>query len=187
MTLRYKQLGFIFKVLLCKLLLCTPFVDSFAVNSAPFQCYSQTNKKAVFSRASHLMLNAVPGKLGISTLIAESVGTNDVDSFQNAFTDSISFFDDGTIRTTVISGVVVITILSVLKIVSQKMDAAIEKVLIDFEGTMARYFPDRWQKMSQQLEGLNESERSAKLFVIMEEFQAKEPNLMKRVNEKMPK
>ena len=65
------------------------------------------------------------------------------------------------------------------------MDEAIEKVLVEFENTMKGKYPSRWVSMEAKLDGLVEPERSQRLFAIMEELQASEPQFMAKVNSEM--
>jgi hypothetical protein len=65
------------------------------------------------------------------------------------------------------------------------MDAAIEKVLVDYEATLKRFFPQRWELIAEQLVGLEGDERDIKLLALVEDLQEKEPAFMARVKEKM--
>ena len=110
-----------------------------------------------------------------------------------AFTDQVDLFGDPTIRTLflVFGGVVVV--LAGLAVLSQKVDAAIESVVEDFENVL-RSDPDLRSKWVNDIEPQlkvydNEVEkallRKQKLFQIMEEMQETEPTLMKQINAKM--
>jgi hypothetical protein len=103
-----------------------------------------------------------------------------------AFSDSIVTFD-GTIQTMVIVFGVVVLILAGMKAYSGQMDAAIEEVLVDFEATLKRSYPQRWQDMEEQLTGLGGDERDIELLRIMEELQQKEPAFMTQLTKKMGK
>lgn len=115
-----------------------------------------------------------------------------------AFTDQIDYFGDPMVRTLflVFGGVVVL--LAGLSVLSQKVDDAIESVIVDFEAVLRTdpEFRSKWQDIATQLEEYEadvneivnsekELTRKQKLFEIMEEMQEKEPALMKRINRKM--
>jgi hypothetical protein len=103
-----------------------------------------------------------------------------------AFSDSIVTFD-GTIQTMVIVFGVVVLILAGMKAYSGQMDAAIEEVLVDFEATLKRSYPQRWQVVEEKLQGLGGDERDIELLRIMEELQQKEPAFMTQLTKKMGK
>jgi hypothetical protein len=103
-----------------------------------------------------------------------------------AFSDSIVTFD-GTIQTMVIVFGVVVLVLAGMKAYAGQMDAAIEEVLVDFEATLKRSYPQRWQDMEEQLTGLGGDERDIELLRIMEELQQKEPAFMTQLTKKMGK
>ena len=63
-----------------------------------------------------------------------------------------------------------------------KCRVSIEKVLVEFESTMKRKYASRWVSIAAKLEGLDEPERSQKLFAIMEQLQETEPQFMAKVN-----
>lgn len=119
-----------------------------------------------------------------------------------AFTDQIDFFGDPTVRTLFLAFGAAVLVLAGLSVLSQKMDSAIENVLVDFESVMTTNpeFRSRWEKIELQLQdyenndGMVEDEketedrmlkRKQKLFEIMEEIETKEPDLMKRISSKM--
>jgi len=84
------------------------------------------------------------------------------------------------------AGFGVVVLLAILaKFFLNQMDAAIEKVLVDFESTMKRKYESRWVSIEAKLEGLSEPERSQKLFEIMEGLQQTEPMFMEKVNRDM--
>lgn len=119
-------------------------------------------------------------------LFDESMTIAEVDSdiSDAAFTDSINYFD-GTIGTMGIAFIIVIAILAGFKALTGQMDQAIEKVLVDFETVMKRYYPQQWQEIENELEGMTADERSVKLFETMEQMQETQPEMMAKVREKM--
>ena len=80
---------------------------------------------------------------------------------------------------------VIVLVLAGLKVLSGQMDDAIQNVLVDFEATMTRYYPQRWQVIAQDLAGLEGDERDVKLLALMEKLQGKDPDFMARVKKKM--
>mmetsp|Transcript_16346 Transcript_16346/g.33670 ORF Transcript_16346/g.33670 Transcript_16346/m.33670 type:complete len:216 (+) Transcript_16346:69-716(+) len=115
-----------------------------------------------------------------------------------AFTDKIDYFGDPMIRTLFLVFGGVVLLLAGLSVLSQKVDSAIESVIVDFESVLRTdpEFRTKWQDIAPQLEQYetdanelvdteNELKRKQKLFEIMEEMQEKEPGLMKRINSKM--
>ena len=127
-------------------------------------------------------LHALPPQLvegfTSSLLMADDVGID------QAFSDSIVTFD-GPIKTMVIGFGVVVLVLAGLKALTGSMDAAIEQVLVDFEATLKRFYPQRWEAMAKKLEGLVGDERQVKLLSMMDELQEKEPAFMTTLNEKI--
>ena len=102
-----------------------------------------------------------------------------------AFTDEIDLFGDPTIQLLLVGFGVVVTLAIGAKLYLNQMDEAIEKVLVEFENTMKGKYPSRWVSMEAKLDGLVEPERSQRLFAIMEELQASEPQFMAKVNSEM--
>mmetsp|Transcript_15193 Transcript_15193/g.23316 ORF Transcript_15193/g.23316 Transcript_15193/m.23316 type:complete len:187 (+) Transcript_15193:93-653(+) len=120
-------------------------------------------------------------------LVATADSTSSDDAAAAAFTDSINYFD-GTIGTMGIVFVVVVGVLAALKALGGQMDQAIEKVLVEFEVCMKRFYPQQWQEIEAKLEKTTTAdERSAKLFEIMEQMEQDEPALMAQIKEKMVK
>ena len=105
---------------------------------------------------------------------------------EEAFTDSIDYFD-GTIGVLLGGFGLVILVLGILKVLADRMDSAIEEVLVDFEGTMKQFFPQQWKEMSVPLEDLEGVDRQQKVMEIMEELQETDPTFMGKVNQKMGK
>ena len=101
-----------------------------------------------------------------------------------AFTDQVDFLD-GPIKLMLGIFAAVIVALAALSVVSQKVDQAIVQTIQDFEVTCKTYFPTTWQTIDAQLDGLRGEERDVKLLQIMEDLQAKEPETMIRIREKM--
>lgn len=112
-----------------------------------------------------------------------------------AFTDQIDYFGDPMIRTLFIVFGGVVLVLSGLSVLSQKVDSAIEGVVVDFESVLKSNpeFKTTWQEIKLQLEPFendtNDEEallkRKQKLFEIMEGMYETEPALMKKINSKM--
>lgn len=115
-----------------------------------------------------------------------------------AFTDQIDYFGDPMIRTLFLVFGGVVLLLAGLSVLSQKVDSAIESVIVDFESVLRTdpEFRTKWLDIAPQLEQYetnanelvdteSELKRKQKLFEIMEEMQEKEPGLMKRINSKM--
>jgi hypothetical protein len=113
-----------------------------------------------------------------SQWIADDVGMD------QAFNDSIVSFD-GPVRNMVIGFGVIVLILAGLKVLTGQMDDAIQNVLVEFEATMKRSYPQRWQVITEELIGLEGDERDVKLLNLMETLQEKDPDFMARVKEKM--
>jgi uncharacterized Fe-S cluster-containing radical SAM superfamily enzyme len=65
------------------------------------------------------------------------------------------------------------------------MDDAIEKVLTEFEVVMKEKYQSRWVSIESKLDGLEEPQRSQRLFQIMENLQQTEPDFMDKVNKDM--
>jgi len=101
----------------------------------------------------------------------------------NSFTDEIIFFDP-TIQKMIGFFGLGITVLIAISFLGQKMDSAIESVLIDFECAMKKYYASRWVEIDKELEGLDATERSTKLLEIMERLQEKEPQFMEKLKRK---
>ena len=101
-----------------------------------------------------------------------------------AFNDSIDYFDPSIGLLLGGFGVVALLLFGT-KFLADKMDSAIEQVLVDFERTMSEQYPQRWQDMKTSLEGLEGDERQQKVMQLMEDIQKNDPQLMQRINEKM--
>lgn len=138
------------------------------------------------SSLSTLPLHLLQGGLDMSSLmLADSDGAV-VDAAADAavFTDSIDIFG-GPIKIMVgLFGVVVIALVA-LKALADRMDTAINKVLFDFEATLRRFHPQRWQEMETELEGLEGDTRDVKLLTMMEGLQDTDPVFMNKVEEQM--
>ncbi len=134
------------------------------------------HEKALFQQASTPL--QLVGDFTSSVLTADDIVTD------QAFSDSIVTFD-GPIRNMAIGFAVVVLLLVGLKALTDQMDAAIEKVLVDYEATLKRFFPQRWELIAEKLVGLEGDERDVKLLALVEELQEKDPAFMARVKEKM--
>jgi hypothetical protein len=126
-------------------------------------------------------LSSLPSLLLSEEGIIGSDNTNVPIGFENAFSDDIVLVDSTIQKLGVGFGVLVILAVAA-KFFLNKMDEAIEKVLVDFEKTMKRRYASRWVSIEAKLEGLEEPARSQKLFAIMEELQESEPQFMAKVN-----
>ncbi len=104
---------------------------------------------------------------------------------EDSFSDEIDFLGDSTVQLLFVGFGVVVVLAILAKFFLNQMDAAIEKVLVDFESTMKRKYESRWVSIEAKLEGLGEPERSQKLFEIMEGLQQTEPMFMEKVNRDM--
>lgn len=135
------------------------------------------------------------GSLLISDDLASEAAIAAASDASEAFTDQIDYFGDPMIRNLFIVFGGVILVLSGLSVLSQKVDSAIEGVVVDFESVLKSNpeFRTKWQEIQLQLEPFesetNDEEaslkRKQKLFEIMEGLYETEPALMKKVNSKM--
>jgi len=122
-----------------------------------------------------------------------AAATSDASS-EAAFTDQIDLFGDPTIQTIVLVFGGVVVLLAGLSVLSQKVDAAIESVIVDFE-TVLRTTPEfqsKWEEIELQVEeycnntvGDRDMKRKQKLVEIMEDLQEKEPALMGKISARM--
>ena len=72
-----------------------------------------------------------------------------------------------------------------LKATMTQMDEAIEKVLVEYESTMTRFFPQQWKTIADKLDGFEGDERNVKLLALIEDLFSKDPDLMSRVKQKL--
>ena len=138
---------------------------------------------------SKVACNAVPlSSLTPSLLLSfdavEDLINNSPEGFENSFNDEIVLMDP-TIRLLLTGFGVVVVLALAAKFFLNKMDEAIEKVLIEFENTMRSKYESRWVSIEAKLDGLDEPERSQRLFAIMEDLQQSEPEFMAKVNNDM--
>ena len=135
------------------------------------------------------------GSLLISDDLPSEAAIAAASDASEAFTDQIDYFGDPMIRNLFIVFGGVILVLSGLSVLSQKVDSAIEGVVVDFESVLKSNpeFKTKWQEIQLQLEPFesetNDEEaslkRKQKLFEIMESLYETEPTLMKKINSKM--
>ena len=137
---------------------------------------------------SRVACHAIPlSTLSPSLLLGADIdiSTDNVPSgFEDAFTDEIVLFDPNIRLLAIGFGVVAILALGA-KFFLNQMDAAIEKVLVEFETTMKEKYQSRWVSIEAKLDGFVEPERSQRLFSIMEQLQQSEPDFMAKVNRDM--
>ena len=119
-----------------------------------------------------------------NSIIISASAESDV-AFEDAFTDEVDLFNDPTIRLLLVGFGVFVVLAVVAKSLLNQMDAAIEKVLVEFETTMKSKYASRWVSIEAKLEGLEEPQRSQRLFEIMEGLQQSEPAFMEKVNRNM--
>lgn len=119
-----------------------------------------------------------------SVLISTSIDGTDV-ALEDAFTDQIDILGDSTVQLLVAGFGIFILLALIAKFFFNQMDDAIEKVLVEFESTMKNKYESRWVSIESKLKGLNDVERSQKLFEIMNSLQDAEPDLMEKVNKDM--
>jgi hypothetical protein len=160
-------------------LLCTFFV---CLNSVQALIIPRTYHEVSPLKLSTFSLqNVSPMRLSMplsSLMISDTITTD------TAFSDSIVTFDDS-VRNMIIVFTVFVALLTGIKLLTGQMDQAIEQVLIEFESTMKRFYPQRWQVLAESLEGLEGDAREVKLLSIMDELQSSDPEFMARVKEKM--
>lgn len=130
--------------------------------------------------ASKVACHALP----ISTLLSAELTDIAPAGFDDAFTDELVFFDP-TIRLLLTGFGVFVVLALIAKFLLGQMDGAIEKVLVEFEGTMRAKYASRWVSIEAKLEGLDEPERSQRLFQIMEKPEQDESDFMAQVNRDM--
>lgn len=115
-----------------------------------------------------------------SSMALIAAGADDI-GLEDAFQDSISF-TDGPVGVLVASFAVFVVLAVGFKAVMSEMDGAIEKVLQDFEASLKRYYPKRWESIEENsLAGLSGDERDIKLLKVMEELQRDEPEFMTKL------
>ena len=104
----------------------------------------------------------------------------------NAFTDQVDLLDPTVQKMALAVGLFVLFGLVLSSLVNQ-MDSAIEKVLTEFEATLKSRYVARWTRISAVIEGLDEPERSQKLFEIMERMEREEPDFLAKIKREMGK
>lgn len=178
--LSFRSLIFIVITFISQLLtIATAFVS-------PKQSFSITTntKRAKSLLKHHAFLSSSISTITESSLLINSNENNDI-AFEDAFSDNVDIFGDSAIQPILIGFGVLVILALVVKFFLNQMDSAIEKVLVDFESTMKDKYASRWVSIEAKLDGLNESERSQKLFQIMESLQQTEPFFMEEVNKEM--
>ena len=151
----------------------------------PKQTFSITTnvKKDSSLLKYHAFLPSSTSIIAEPSLVVSS-NNNNV-AFEDAFSDNVDVFGDSTIQLLFIGFGVLVILALAAKFFLNQMDSAIEKVLIDFESTMKEKYASRWVSIEAKIDGLNEPERSQKLFQIMENLQQTEPFFMEEVNKEM--
>ena len=129
-------------------------------------------------------LELFPVHFNLQSTISLILADEDV-PLEDAFTDEIDFLGDSTVQLLFAGFGVLVILFLVAKFFLNQMDAAIENVLVDFENTMKTKYESRWVSIEAKLEGLDEPERSQKLFEIMEGLQQTEPVFMEKVSRDM--
>ncbi len=136
-----------------------------------------------------ILLDAeLPSSFSQSLLLSEEVLVDKPDvAFEDAFNDQIDLFGDSTVQLLFLGFTILIALSVVAKSLLDQMDNAIEKVLTDFERVLKENpkYKLRWMEIQEQINGLEEPQRSQKLFEIMEELQKNDPQLMEKVNRDM--
>jgi hypothetical protein len=104
------------------------------------------------------------------------------------FTDDIQYYS-GPIPVMIGIFGIVIVILSILAVVSSKVDDAIVQTLRDFETTVQVSYPQKWQLIQQQLNDTitqtPDVDRDVVLLQIMEQFEQDDPQFMAQVRQRM--
>ena len=164
------------------LLAGSPCSTAFTTPTRVGHCISSTPLEAL----SPLTLQDVD----VSSLLSTSTtaptqiilaANNDDISLEDAFQDSISF-TDGPVGVLLAAFGVFVVLAVGFKAVMAEMDGAIEKVLEDFESSLKRYYPKRWNKIEEEyLVGLSGDERGIKLLQVMEQLQRDEPEFMTKL------
>ena len=121
-----------------------------------------------------------PTESSLLLVAATTSGEGDI-GLDEAFQDTISF-TDGPVGVLVAAFAVFVILAVGLKTVMSEMDSAIEKVLEEFETSLKRYYPKRWETIEEtSLAGLSGDERDIKLLKVMEELQREEPEFMTKL------
>ena len=156
---------------------------AFVSPKQPFSITTNSNRgESLLTR--HAFLPS-PASIFIEPSLLISTNENKDVAFEDAFSDNVDVFGDSTIQLIFIGFGVLVTLALVAKFFLNQMDSAIEKVLVDFETTMRNKYASRWVSIEAKLDGLDEPERSQKLFQLMENLQQTEPFFMDEVNKEM--
>ena len=131
--------------------------------------------------ALHARLPPLPDFSHVGSILISAV--DDI-GMEEAFKDDIQFLDPTIQLELGIFAAVVLLLVAANALLSQ-MDGAIEKVLGDFEKVMKNKYASRWIEIEEELEGLDDAERTQKLGIIMDRMQKDEPRLMEKINADM--
>lgn len=129
-------------------------------------------------------LHALPPLPDLSHVGGILISASDDIGIEEAFKDDIQFLDP-TIKLELGIFAVVVLLLVAANALLNQMDNAIESVLRDFEIVMKSKYANKWIEIEEELEGLDDAERTQKLGIIMDRMQRDEPKLMERVNADM--
>jgi hypothetical protein len=125
-----------------------------------------------------------------SSSLSSSMSFLTADAFDEheAFTDSIQYLDTTITTMLGVFGVVMIVLIGYKVLFIDPTDNAIEQVITDFETTMMKDYPQKWNTdIRPQLTRLEPGtmERQQKIIQIMESMEQTDPGFMKRVQTKI--
>lgn len=157
--------------LLSWLLLVVERINGFTIPSAFIQ-----------SHVSTVSVSSIPAAPAVWVAAAEDI------ALEEAFQDTVDvslLLSDGPVRTILIVFVLVIAILGGLKVFGNKMDSAIEQVLVEFAETMQQFHPQRWEAIQTDLADLTGDDYDRKLLSVMADMEREEPDFMVNVKQQM--
>lgn len=162
------------------------WTNSFSALHSPSISLQTQQQKRILKKTTQHHAFMDYNSFTISSIENEIISSSSVsvDGLEDAFTDDIVQFSP-TIKLLLRGFVFLLILASAAKVFFNKMDDAIEKVLVDFETTMKAKYPSRWVSIESKLDGLEEPARSQRLFEIMEELQVSESQFMEQVNRDM--
>ena len=166
--------------MLCKYLMFS-IVSAFAFLMPAICAFAPPASLTAGNTPVKLALHALPPLPDLSHVGSILISASDDIGIEEAFKDDIQFLDPTIQLELGIFAAVVLLLVAANALLGQ-MDGAIVKVLGDFEQVMKSKYASRWIEIEEELEGLDGTERTQKLGIIMDRMQKDEPRLMEKIN-----
>jgi hypothetical protein len=121
-----------------------------------------------------------------SILLAEEAIDRKAIIMEKVFRDSVHFFDfSGPLGPILIVTFAAFVLLALLSVLIPKIDGAMDLLVDEYEATLKKDFPQRWNIISAGLEGVPPEDRIVELLILINQMEEEDPEFEKNLKQKL--